>query len=138
MTTRKLTISDRLVRWNDDLEDKSIINMNDIVLIIEDDPKIRSGLKDNLEFDHFRVIDAWNASLGSRLWHESDPSVVILDLMLPGRDAFNCLKKCELGVTIEAATRTIDVHIAALRRKLKGSGYRIETVFKTGYRFTSE
>ena len=31
-------------------------------------------------------------------------------------------------------TRTVDVHIGSLRRKLENSGYEIETVYKAGYR----
>ena len=36
------------------------------------------------------------------------------------------------------AFRTVDVHVARLREKLKGSGVRIETVWGTGYRLQAE
>lgn len=36
------------------------------------------------------------------------------------------------------AIRTVDVHVARLREKLKGSDVRIETVWGTGYRFAIE
>ena len=36
------------------------------------------------------------------------------------------------------AFRTVDVHVARLREKLKGSGVRIETVWGTGYRLEAE
>ena len=36
------------------------------------------------------------------------------------------------------AFRTVDVHVARLREKLKGSGVRIETVWGTGYRLEVE
>jgi DNA-binding response OmpR family regulator len=36
------------------------------------------------------------------------------------------------------AARTVDVHVARLREKLKGSGVRIETVWGTGYRLVEE
>jgi DNA-binding response OmpR family regulator len=36
------------------------------------------------------------------------------------------------------ALRTVDVHVARLREKLKGSGLRIETVWRTGYRLVTE
>ena len=36
------------------------------------------------------------------------------------------------------ALRTVDVHVARLREKLKGSGVRIETVWGTGYRLEGE
>jgi two-component system alkaline phosphatase synthesis response regulator PhoP/two-component system response regulator ResD len=36
------------------------------------------------------------------------------------------------------AARTVDVHIARLREKIKGAGVRIETVWGTGYRLVEE
>ena len=36
------------------------------------------------------------------------------------------------------ALRTVDVHVARIREKLKGSGLRIETVWGTGYRLVVE
>jgi DNA-binding response OmpR family regulator len=36
------------------------------------------------------------------------------------------------------AARTVDVHVARLREKLKGSGVRIETVWGAGYRLVEE
>jgi DNA-binding response OmpR family regulator len=36
------------------------------------------------------------------------------------------------------AMRTVDVHVARLRDKLKGSALRIETVWGTGYRLATE
>ncbi|MBC8277714.1 MAG: DNA-binding response regulator, partial [FCB group bacterium] len=38
------------------------------ILIVEDDAKIRSGIRDNLEFDGFRVIETWNAKTASMKW----------------------------------------------------------------------
>lgn len=42
------------------------------------------------------------------------------------------------GYEFSGQTRTVDVHIAALRRKLKSSGPRIETVTGVGYRLTEK
>ncbi len=36
------------------------------------------------------------------------------------------------------AARTVDVHVARLREKLKGAGVRIETIWGTGYRLSEE
>ncbi len=40
--------------------------------------------------------------------------------------------------SLEVETRTVDVHIGTLRRKLKGEGKRIVTVKNYGYRFEAE
>jgi DNA-binding response OmpR family regulator len=67
--------------------------MNESILIIEDDSKLRSGLLDNLTFEGYRVTGTWNAMLGSKLWRDLSPSLVILDLMLPGKSGFRLLKE---------------------------------------------
>jgi DNA-binding response OmpR family regulator len=67
--------------------------MNESILIIEDDAKLRSGLMDNLTFEGYRVSGTWNATLGAKLWHEINPALVILDLMLPGKNGFRLLRE---------------------------------------------
>lgn len=63
------------------------------ILIVEDDAKIRSGIRDNLEFDGFRVIETWNAKTASMKWRADKPDLVILDLMLPGKNGYSLLKE---------------------------------------------
>jgi DNA-binding response OmpR family regulator len=40
------------------------------------------------------------------------------------------------GYSFAGQTRTVDVHVAQLRRKLKGSSARIETITGYGYKIT--
>jgi DNA-binding response OmpR family regulator len=42
------------------------------------------------------------------------------------------------GYSFGGATRTVDVHVARLRNKLKNSGVRIETVWNVGYKLIEE
>jgi DNA-binding response OmpR family regulator len=67
--------------------------MNESILIIEDDAKLRSGLTDNLIFEGYQVSGTWNAMLGAKLWHEMKPALVILDLILPGKNGFRLLRE---------------------------------------------
>ena len=67
--------------------------MNETILIVEDDQELRSGLRDNLEFEGYRVEDAWNFTDAAERWREEKPSLVILDLMLPGRSGYQLLKE---------------------------------------------
>jgi DNA-binding response OmpR family regulator len=71
--------------------------MNEIILIVEDDSKLRSGLRDNLEFEGYTVREAWNAELGAEIWRADHPALVILDLMLPGKDGFSLLKRMRIA-----------------------------------------
>ncbi len=67
--------------------------MNERILIIEDDPKLRMGLIDNLAFEGFRPVGVWCAENGRKVWFEIDPAIVILDLMLPGKSGLQLLKE---------------------------------------------
>jgi DNA-binding response OmpR family regulator len=53
------------------------------ILIVEDDPAILCGLKDNLEFESHQVLTAVDGEAGYRSVCEHTPDLVILDLMLP-------------------------------------------------------
>ncbi len=82
--------------------------MNDNILIIEDDRKLRSGLMDNLTYEGYQVAGTWNATLGVKLWQELSPGLVILDLMLPGKNGFRLLEEmratgCKTPVLILSA-----------------------------------
>jgi DNA-binding response OmpR family regulator len=62
------------------------------ILVIEDEPDLRSGLQHNLELDGFRVAVAANGTDGLRLAVERDFSLVLLDLMLPGKGGLEVLR----------------------------------------------
>ena len=58
------------------------------VLIIEDDPTLRRGLSDNFSASGYRVATAADGEEGLRSALESDPDLLILDIMLPGLNGF--------------------------------------------------
>jgi DNA-binding response OmpR family regulator len=53
------------------------------VLIIEDDATMLRGLKDNFEFEGYRVQTATDGDLGLKAALKIQPDLIILDLMLP-------------------------------------------------------
>lgn len=53
------------------------------ILIVEDEPKIRLGLKDFLEFHDFEVFTAEDGLEAERLVRDKSFSLILLDLMLP-------------------------------------------------------
>ena len=56
------------------------------ILIIEDDPAIRKGLKDGLEEEHYDIVTASEGLEGFRLARERKNDLILLDLMLPGKN----------------------------------------------------
>ncbi len=63
------------------------------VLLIEDEEAIREGLCDALEDAGYRVLAAADGVKGLHLGLTRDPDLIILDLMLPGMDGFEVLKR---------------------------------------------
>ena len=53
------------------------------ILIIEDDPTMLRGLKDNFEFEGYRVQTASDGDLGLKAALKIKPDLIVLDLMLP-------------------------------------------------------
>lgn len=58
------------------------------ILVIEDEPGIRLALKDELEFEGFDLELADDGSTGLAAILQSPPDLIVLDLMLPGRNGF--------------------------------------------------
>ena len=63
------------------------------VLIVEDDPAILCGLKDNLEFESHQALTAADGEAGYRLLCEHSPDLVILDLMLPKLSGYDLCRR---------------------------------------------
>ncbi len=53
------------------------------VLIIEDDPTMLIGLKDNFEFKGYKVLTATDGEKGLKAALNSKPDLILLDIMLP-------------------------------------------------------
>lgn len=56
------------------------------ILLIEDDPAIRTGIQESLELEHFHVIVATDGELGNQMARREKVDLILLDLMLPGRN----------------------------------------------------
>jgi DNA-binding response OmpR family regulator len=58
------------------------------ILVIEDEPGVRLAVKDELEFEGFEVELAEDGQAGLAAILRSPPNLIVLDLMLPGRNGF--------------------------------------------------
>ena len=54
------------------------------ILVVEDEPDIRKLVNYNLTQDHYRVVEAESGEHALKLIQRDKPSLVILDLMMPG------------------------------------------------------
>jgi len=73
------------------------------VLIIEDDPTMLIGLKDNFEFKGYKVVTAADGEKGLKAALNAKPDLIILDIMLPkinGYEICRLIREEKLDVPI--------------------------------------
>ena len=75
------------------------------VLIVEDNDKNRKLVRDVLTFKGYEVIESETGEEGVRLAQERQPSLVLMDIRLPGIDGVEALRR----LRAEATTRGIPV-----------------------------
>ena len=62
------------------------------ILLIEDNPGFAEGLRQNLEFDGYRVTVASDVATSARAITADAPDLIILDLMLPDGNGYDVLR----------------------------------------------
>jgi two-component system response regulator MprA len=63
------------------------------ILVIDDDPKIRSVVRRGLVYEGFRVVDAGTGEEGLEKARDQMPDLVVLDVMLPGIDGLEVCRR---------------------------------------------
>ena len=79
------------------------------ILVVEDDAAIRRGLIDALGFAGYATVEATEGAAGLAAALESDCDLMLLDLVLPGRDGLAVLRE------IRALRRTLPVIVLTAR-----------------------
>jgi DNA-binding response OmpR family regulator len=62
------------------------------ILVVEDEQTISRVLAVYLQHARYHVVQAYNGDEALRLFHENSPHLVLLDVMLPGRDGWSILE----------------------------------------------
>ncbi len=70
---------------------------NQQILIIEDDPALLRGLKDNFALRDYRVLTAVDGGSGLELALARKPDLVVLDIMLPKLNGFEICRRIRLA-----------------------------------------
>jgi excisionase family DNA binding protein len=66
-----------------------------VVLIVDDDPRLREYVRVNLEMEGYAVREAGNAEEGLNVLEEASPDLVLLDVMMPGVDGWEMLRRVQ-------------------------------------------
>jgi two-component system cell cycle response regulator DivK len=97
----------------------------ELILIVEDNDKNRKLARDVLTFKGYEVVEAETGEAGVRLAQERRPSLVLMDIRLPGIDGIEALRR----LRAEPMTREIpDMAMTASvmtedRQKIMGAGF---------------
>ena len=77
----------------------------ELILIIEDNEKNRKLVRDLLQVKGYKTIESETAEEGLNLAIEKSPSLILMDIQLPGIDGITALKR----LRADPITKTIPV-----------------------------
>ena len=63
------------------------------ILVVDDDSAINELIKINLELQGYEVVQAFNGIEGFALAKQEEPSLIILDVMMPEVDGFTVAQR---------------------------------------------
>jgi excisionase family DNA binding protein len=66
-----------------------------LVLIVDDDARLREYVRVNLEMEGYTVIEAGNVDEGLSAVDEQPPDLILLDVMMPGVDGWEMLRRVQ-------------------------------------------
>ena len=66
---------------------------NELILIVEDNPKNLKLVRDTLQVTGYQTIEAETGEEGVRLAHERQPALILMDIQLPGINGIEALQR---------------------------------------------
>lgn len=103
------------------------------ILIVEDDPDLRTILRLQLLSQGWEVIEAVNGAEGFEAVKQDIPDCVILDLMMPVMDGFGFLKRARSLMDLQEVPILILTASEDERNKLKGFQYQADSYMSKPY-----
>jgi two-component system response regulator MprA len=91
------------------------------IMVIDDDPKIRSVVRRGLVYEGYRVTDAGSGEEGLDRAREQAPDLVVLDVMLPGIDGLEVCRR------LRAAGDDVAILMLTARDEVKDRVEGLET-----------
>ena len=98
---------------------------NELILIVEDNPKNLKLVRDTLQVKGYRTIEAGTGEEGVQLAHDQRPALLLMDIQLPGIngvEAFRQLRADPATQAIPVVAVTASV-MAQERQKVMAAGF---------------
>ena len=98
-----ITVPRECSEINDEIEE-SIINLDskeNVVVLIDDDAAMHGLIKRTIAKLNLTLIGATNGEKGMDLIREIKPKLILLDVLMPGRDGWSILKECKLDADLK-------------------------------------
>ncbi len=103
------------------------------ILVVEDDPDLRTILRLQLLSSNFEVAEATNGAEGFVAAQEHIPDCIILDLMMPVMDGFGFLKRARSIMELNDVPILILTASEDERNKVRGFQYQADSYMKKPY-----
>jgi DNA-binding response OmpR family regulator len=88
------------------------------IMVVDDDQEIQKLLNRTLELEDFDAIVCANGDAALTLLEETQPDLVILDIIMPGLDGFQTLDLIRKRSDVPVIMLTARSEVAALKRSL--------------------
>jgi two-component system, cell cycle response regulator DivK len=98
---------------------------NELILIVEDNPKNLKLVRDTLQIKGYRTIEAGTGEEGVRLAREQHPALILMDIQLPGISGVEAFRQLRAdptthGIPVVAVTASV---MAQERQKVMAAGF---------------
>ena len=94
--------------------------MNTKILVIDDDSAINELIKVNLELCGYKVVQAFDGTKGFALCKQENPSLVILDVMMPEVDGFTVAQRIRKNEETKNTPILMLTALSQVNDKVKG------------------
>jgi two-component system, OmpR family, KDP operon response regulator KdpE len=89
------------------MHDQNRIDLRDkLILVVDDEPRLVTFMRMNLEIEGCRVISATNGREALERARDDMPDLVLLDIMMPGMDGFEVLRRLRESSTVPVIVLT--------------------------------
>ena len=98
---------------------------NELILIVEDNPKNLKLVRDTLQVKGYQTIEAETGEEGVRLAHERQPALILMDIQLPGINGIEALQRLRAD-PVTSATPVIAVTASVMtqdRSRIMAAGF---------------